>query len=196
MIAAIEGILQAKGANFALVKSTGGVTFHVFVPGSTLDKLGATGKRVELRTHLHLREDNVALYGFASAEELHLFESLITVSGVGPKIALAVLSGLSAEQLTMAIASGNDAALTRVPGVGKKTASRIVLELKGKLEKELGGVEAVAQIGQDNADVVAALTSLGYSVAEAAKAVGALPSGEELGLEDRVKLALQALGKG
>lgn len=194
MIAAIEGTLQAKGNNFVLVK-VGGVSFQVFVPTSTLSQLGSIGKGVKLHTHLHLREDNVALYGFATSEELGMFQSLITVSGIGPKIALSMLSTLNPEQLTMGIATGNIDVLTQVPGVGKKVASRIVLELKGKVEQGLLGA-AASLIGQENAEVVGALTSLGYSVSEATKAVSSLPISPALSLEEKVKLALQALGKG
>jgi Holliday junction DNA helicase RuvA len=125
---------------------------------------------------------------------LGLFKNLITVSGIGPRIALAVLSTLNPEQLISAIEGGNIDLLSQVPGIGKKTAGRIVLELKGKLEKEWGGVIAPS-LKQEDADVVAALTSLGYSLREATQAVAAVSDSKEISLEDRVKLALQQLAR-
>jgi len=157
------------------------------MPASTLESLGAIGDEVHLYTHLHLREDNVALYGFASTEELELFRLLISVSGVGPKSALAMLSAINPGQLATAIATGNVDLLCQVPGVGKKTASRLALELKGKLERFRAGA---LMVGGD-AEVIAALTSLGYSSAEAASAVATLPDSPELTIEEKVRLALQ-----
>lgn len=193
MLAAIQGKVEALGNDFAIIK-VGGLSLQVFMPTSTLSLMGRRGEEVKIHTHLHLREDNIALYGFASPEELSLFKSLISVSGVGPKLALLLLSALNPEQLTQALATGNIARLTQVPGIGKKTASRLVLELKGKLE--VSGLEAVPALAEkENAEVIAALTSLGYSVSEASKALSALPAGKELSLEEKVKLALQELGK-
>lgn len=193
MIVALEGVLEGRGTNSAVVK-VGPLSLNIFVPSSTLSQLGNVGGKVYLHTHLYLREDNIALYGFASADELGLFQSLITVSGIGPRTALGVLSTLSPEQLVSAIEGGNIDILSQVPGIGKKTAGRIVLELKGKLAKEWGGVIAPS-LKQEDADVVAALTGLGYSLKEAAQAVAALPDSKGLGLEERVKLALQQLAR-
>jgi len=186
MIAGIEGTLQSRSANRAIIK-VGGVSLEVYIPSSTLDSLGAIGEEVHLLTHLHLREDNVALYGFASTEELELFRMLTSVSGVGPKIALSMLSAMNPGQLAMAIATGNVDVLCQVPGVGKKTASRLTLELKGKLE----GFRAGAPMAEGDAEVMAALTGLGYSSAEAASAVASLPDSPELTVEERIRLALQ-----
>jgi Holliday junction DNA helicase RuvA len=161
------------------------------MPTSTLSTLGAIGEEVELHTQLQLREDNVTLYGFATPEELVLFQTLNTVSGVGPKLALAMLSAMSAEKLTMAIASGSAELLSEVPGIGKKMASRLILELKGKLA---AGAPAPAELTEENADVLAVLTSLGYSVREATRAIAALPQDKKLSLEAKVKLALQYFG--
>jgi Holliday junction DNA helicase RuvA len=161
------------------------------MPTSTLSTLGAIGEEVELHTHLQFREDSVTLYGFATPEELVLFQTLNTVSGVGPKLALAMLSAMSAEKLTMAIASGSAELLSEVPGIGKKMASRLILELKGKLA---AGMPAPAELAEENADVLAVLTSLGYSVREATRAIAALPRDKKLGLEAKVKLALQYFG--
>ena len=193
MIAAIEGTLEFRGAQWAIVK-VGGVSLQIYLPTSTLTQLGAVGERVQLYTHLHWREDNVALYGFLSQQELDLFKMLISVNGVGPKLALAMLSNLNPEQLVLAIASGDINLLTQLPGIGKKTANRLVLELKGKLEKGGAGVVS-SYLTQDNAEIIAVLTNLGYSASEATKAVATLPSSATLALEDKIKLALQYLAK-
>lgn len=190
MIAAIEGTLEYRGAAGIVVVKVGGFSFQVYVPSSTLGKLGDRGEKVSLYTHLHLRQDNIALYGFARREELELFKVLLGVGGVGPKVALGLISALSAEQLSLAIASGNTELLTQVPGVGNKTASRLVLELKGKLEKSWEGAYP-ADLNVQNAEIVAALTNLGYSVAEANQALASLPGSPALTLEEKLKRALQ-----
>jgi Holliday junction DNA helicase RuvA len=192
MIAAIEGILELRGTDWAIIK-VGGVSLQVYLPSSNLDQLGAIGQRVQLRTHLHWKEDNIALYGFISQQELDLFKMLISVSGIGPKVALAMLSNLNPEQLAIAIASGNVDLLNKLPGVGKKTASRLVLELQSKLEKGWAG-ESTYLTGE-SAEVVAALTSLGYSTSEVTQAVAALPSSPDLTLEEKIKLALKHLAR-
>lgn len=191
MIVALEGILESRGVDSAVVK-VGPISLQVYVPSSILSQLGAVGDKVSLHTHVYLREDNVALYGFASPEELSLFQNLISVSGIGPKAALALLSTLSPEQLASAIVSGNVDLLSQAPGIGKKIAGRIVLELKGKLEKGWVGV-IVPTLAQEDADVVAALTSLGYSLKEATQAISALPAPGDMDLEERVRLALKQL---
>jgi len=190
MIAGLRGELQAIASSWAIV-SVGGVSFQVYMPASTLSALGAVGEEVELYTHLYLREDNAALYGFTTPEERALFQTLTTVSGVGPKLALAMLSAMSVDKLTVAIASGSTDLLSEMPGVGKKMASRLVLELKGKL---VAGGLAPAELAEENADVLTALTSLGYSVREAARAIATFPQDQKLSLEEKVKLALQYFG--
>jgi Holliday junction DNA helicase RuvA len=190
MIAGLQGKLQAIGNNGAII-NVGGISFQVYMPTSTLSTLGAVGEEVELYTHLYLREDNATLYGFATDEELVLFQTLTTVAGVGPRLALAMLSAMSVEKLTTAIASGSAELLSEVPGVGKKMASRLILELKGKLAA--GGL-VPAELAEENTDVLAALTSLGYSVREATRAIAALPQDPKLSLEEKVKLALQYFG--
>ncbi len=192
MIAAIEGILEYFGVDSIIVK-VGGIGIQVYVPSSSLSKLGAAGDNVSLYTHLHLREDNISLYGFTSSEELALFKNLISVSGVGPKVALSLLSSLAIEQLAMAITSGNAELISQAPGIGKKVASRIVIELRGKLEKEWK--EAALPLAPEDADAIAALTSLGYSLREATQAISSLPNSSELSLEEKVKLALQQLAE-
>ena len=194
MISSLQGKLESLGSDRAVI-NVGGIGFQVFMPTSSLIALGATGKEVRIYTHLHLREDNIALYGFTTADELRLFETLITVSGIGPKMALAMLSALTVDQITTAIATASTDMLTMTPGVGKKTASRIILELKEKIGA--GWVITPAtQLARENTDVLAALTSLGYSAAEAVKAVTAIPSSSKLSLEDKIKLALQYFGSG
>lgn len=194
MIVALDGILESRGVDFAVVK-VGSMSLEVRVPTSTLNRLGAVGDKVYLHTHLYLREDNLAMYGFASAEEMGLFKHLISVSGIGPKAALGLLSMFSPEQLASAIINGNVDLISQVPGIGKKTAGRIVLELKGKLEK--GWVDSVTPaLVQEDADVVAALTGLGYSLREATQAVSGLPASKDMEVEEKVRLALQQLAKG
>ena len=191
MIVALEGVLESRGIDSAVVK-VGPLNLLVNVPGSTLSRLGTVGDKVHLHTHLYVREDNLSFYGFASADELALFQNLISVSGIGPRAALAFLSTLNVDQLASAIVGGNVDLLTQVPGIGKKMAGRVVLELKGKLEKGWAGVVTPA-LTPDDADVVAALTTLGYSLKEATQAVAGLPNSAELDLEEKVRLALRQL---
>ena len=192
MIAGIKGVIEAIGSGWVII-DVGGVSFHVFVPTSTLSQLGVVGQAARLKTHLHVREDNLTLFGFNSLRELTLFEILITVKGIGPKIGLAMLSAMNAEQLTVAIASGDAAMLTSVPGIGKKIADRIVLELKEKVGSNWISQDLASVHG--NSELLAVLTSLGYSVAEASKAVASLPlSSAALDLEARVKLLLRYFG--
>ena len=192
MIASLRGILESLGNDGAII-NVNGIGFQVYLPTSTLSELGAIGKEVMLYTHLHLREDEATLYGFASADELRLFQTLIGVSGLGPKLALAMLSAMNIEQITMAIASGNAKLLTVIPGIGKKMADRLVLELKDKVGA--GWVTApAAQLAEENAEVLTALTSLGYSISEATKAVASLPPSSDLSLEEKIKLALGYFG--
>lgn len=190
MIATLEGMLEYRGVDSVII-NVGGIGFQVHVPGSTLSQLGAIKDKVSLYTHLHLREDNVSLYGFASEEELALFKYLISVSGIGPKTALALLSALNPEQLAMAITGGNVDIISQVPGIGRKMASRLVVELKGKLEREWKG--ALLPLAAEDADAIAALTNLGYSLREATQAVSNLPDSAGFSLEEKVKMALQQL---
>ncbi len=192
MIASLHGKVESLGSDWAII-NVGGIGFQVYMPTSTLSTLGAIGKEVQLYTHLHLREDNATLYGFAAAEELALFQTLIGVSGLGPRLALAMLSGMSVEQLATAIATGSTDLLTVIPGIGKKMANRLILELKEKIGA--GWITTPAtQLAQENTEVLDALTSLGYSAAEATKAVATLPASSDLSLEEKVKLALGYFG--
>jgi Holliday junction DNA helicase RuvA len=192
MIANLRGVLSSMGGDYAII-NVGGVGFRVYMPTSVLSILGKVGEEVQIHTHLHVKDDDISLYGFGTADELTIFETLISVSGLGPRLALAMLSVLNVEQMTMAIATGTTDLLTTVPGIGRKMADRLVLELRDKIGAGLIATPA-AQIAQENTDVLAALTSLGYSVAEASRAVATLPVASDLSVEERVKLALQYLG--
>lgn len=192
MISALRGRIAAKGESHVIV-DVGGVGFKVFVPSSALDGLGSIGQEVSLFTHLHVRENDLALYGFGSLDELQLFELLLGVSGIGPRVGLKIVSLLSVQTLREAIATGDMAMLTRIPGIGKKVAERVMMDLKDKLGVSLEFVSYPALTHAD-AEVISALTSLGYSITEAQAALRSLPP-EELPLEDKVRLALQYFGR-
>lgn len=194
MISSLQGKIDSISNDHAII-NVNGVGFLVYMPTSALTTMGIPGDGVKIFTHLHLREDNVSLYGFTSTEELWLFETLISVSGLGPRLALAMLSSLNPEQLTTAIATGSSDMLETVPGIGKKVANRIILELKDKIGSGWIATPAT-ELARENTDVLAALTSLGYSAAEATKAIASLPATEEISLEDKIKTALQYLGNG
>ena len=188
MIASLHGRLESMSGD-GVVLNVGGIGFQVYLPTSTLSSLGNIGEEVSLHTHLHLREDSVTLYGFASADELRLFQTLLGVSGLGPRLALAMLSAMSLEQLTMAVATGSTDLLTSIPGIGRKVADRLVLELKDKVAAGWVTTPA-AQLAEENTDVLTALVSLGYSASEASRAVASLPVSSELSLEEKIKQAL------
>lgn len=188
VIAGIEGIMKSRGDDWVII-DVGGISFRLQAPTSTMSVLGTLGDRVYLHTYLQVREDNLALYGFATTEEMRMFELLIGISGIGPKVALTLLSALNPERFALAVASGNEELLSSISGVGKKTAARLVLELKGKFEQE-GAV-----IPYPHEDVKAALIGLGYSAAEAMSAIATLPSSIDLTLEDKIKLALQSFAQ-
>ena len=173
MIARLKGTLVEKSPS-RIVLDVGGVGYDVLVPLSTFYGLGEAGTTVALRVHTHVREDVIALFGFATALEQDLFERLIAISGIGPKLALAVLSGIDPLDLVRAIRAQDVARLTRIPGVGKKTAERIGLELKDRLPQTGGAAEAIVPEGDDRrADLLSALTNLGYKGAVAEKSVDA-----------------------
>jgi Holliday junction DNA helicase RuvA len=192
MIASLSGRIESLNSDAAII-DVGGVGFRVYMPTSSLATIGRKGDTVKVYTHMHVREDNIALYGFPTVEELWLFETLLGVTGLGPKLSLAILSALTPDQVTMAIATGSVDMLDMIPGIGKKVASRIILELK---EKVGAGwvITPATQVTKENADVLTALTTLGYSAAEAVKAVANLPADPKLKLEEKVRLALQYLG--
>jgi Holliday junction DNA helicase RuvA len=189
VLTAIEGTLTGFGVERVDV-AVGGVTFRVNVPQSAIERLGRLGDQVRLLTYLQVREDSLTLYGFPNEEARLAFEALVGVNGVGPKLALSVLSSLSPEALALAIGSGDSEAIRGVPGVGKKTANRIVLELSGKLDISL----ALTADGQGDGEVVKALTALGYAASEAMEALSTLPPDNSLSLEEKVRLCLQRMG--
>jgi Holliday junction DNA helicase RuvA len=188
MIASLSGQLATIGKD-SLVLQVGGIGLQVYVPQRLLGDLSGPGQELTLYTYLHVRENELALYGSESEEELALFRLLITVSGIGPRVALAILSFLPPEQLRTAIAQEDEAALARVPGIGPKTAKKLVFDLRDKVVAQLPAWEPRPAITEADADLIAALTGLGYSVAEAQEAMRALPH-EPLTLEERVRLAL------
>ena len=198
LIAGIEGTLEGKTADSALVRVGGGVTLRVYVPGHDLAALPRSGESVRLVTHLIVREDDLQLYGFASERGRALFESLLGISGVGPKAALAVLSVLSPEDLAGAIIAGDATALSRAPGVGKRTAERIILELKGKLEDEFAGMPMSpigAPVASAGDPAMTWLLGLGFSALEARQALS-VEKDADLETGERVRRALQRMGQG
>ena len=195
LIAAIEGVLEAKSGDGAMVR-VGGVTLAVSVPANDLAALPGPGSVVRLVTYLAVREDDLQLYGFADERGRTLFESLLGISGIGPKAALAVLSVMTVDELASAIIAGDATAITRAPGVGRRSAERIIVDLKGKLEDEFGSwPTAVAASGGSSADpALAWLLGLGFSPIEARQALS-LDADEELDVDARVRRALQHMGR-
>lgn len=192
MIGRIHGKLLEKNPPQILV-DVHGVGYEIDVPMSTFYNLPDIGQEVTLLTHFVVREDAQLLYGFASAKERATFRQLIKISGIGARTALAVLSGMSVEALAQAVSQQESAILTRVPGIGKKTAERLVLELKGKLGADLDGVTLVAAPGDNRADVAAALTALGYSDREANAAAKKLPA--DISVSDGIREALKSMAR-
>ncbi len=190
MIGRLTGVLAGKTPPRILV-DVGGVGYEVDVPMSTFYNLPALGERLTLLTHFVVREDAQLLYGFLTAAERGTFVELIKISGVGPRTALAILSGLSTTELALAVSQQDSARLVKTPGIGKKTAERLLLELKGKLATDLSMVSAVRPEAQS--DIVQALVALGYNEREAQAALKALPA--EVGVSEGIKLALKALNK-
>jgi len=175
--------------NQYIVVTVGGVGLRVNVPTNVRDVVSGPGHVLTLYTHLVVREDDLSLYGFSEQDERALFETLLKVSGIGPRIALAIISTLTVERLKNAVAREEPEVLTRVPGVGKKLAQKLILELKDKLA--IDHVTGLAAISDLDTDVLAALTALGYSVVEAQTAIQAIPRDAPDDVEERVRLALQ-----
>ncbi len=193
MIASLSGNVLKIEAN-ALVIGVGGVGLRVLVPRTVLEDVGGVGRHLRLHTHLLVRETELTLYGFATEEDLQLFEVLLGVNGVGPKVALAILGTLSPELLKSAIAREETAVLQRVPGIGKKMAERIMFQLREKLDVSATET-AVGLISDVDADVIEFLTGLGFSIVEAQAALQRLPR-EIKSVDERVQLALQMLDQG
>jgi Holliday junction DNA helicase RuvA len=193
MIGRITGTLIEKNPPEVLVEA-GGIGYEIDVPMSTFYNLPALGQAVTLLTHLSIREDAHQLFGFLTAAERQAFRQLIRISGVGSRIALAVLSGMSVGELAQAVTLQESGRLTKIPGIGKKTAERLLLELKGKLGAALEGVAGGSATAADGStDVLRALLGLGYSEKEAAAAVRLLPA--STGVSDGIRMALKSLAK-
>lgn len=191
MLRLIRGAVALRGKDHLVVdagSAAGGLGFKVFVPDPTAARF-PEGAAVLLHTYLQVREDALTLYGFETEDELAIFELLLTVSGVGPKVALSTLSTLSPDALRLALANQEPAVVARVPGIGKRTAEKIVLELKDKVRPPASGFEALAQLSAADGEVIEALVALGYSVMEAQRAVQNLPK-DVTGVEDRLRMAL------
>ena len=191
MIGRLSGTLLEKSPPHVLVDCHG-VGYEVDVPMSTFYTLPAAGQPISLMTHFVVREDAQLLYGFATGEERSAFRQLLKISGVGARTALAILSGLSVADLAQAITLQESTRLVKVPGIGKKTAERLLLELKGKLGADIGAVRGAAN-SDAQADILQALLALGYNDKEAAAALKALPA--EVGVSEGIKMALKALAK-
>ena len=192
MIVAVTGVLSAIGSDWVHL-TVGGVTLQLYVPASDIAALGDIGSQAHLFTHLRMRDDQPVLYGFSTPAALELFLVTQGVSGVGPRLGLALLSGLGAAGLQQAIAEGDVATLSGISGVGRRIAGRIVLELKGKLELKPGDMAGIPAGGMDGA-VIAALTALGYSTAEARRAIANLDRSPEMTVEDYIRQALLQIG--
>lgn len=192
MIASIEGVVLSRQPD-SLVLALGGLGVRVYAPADLLARL-RPGDAVLLHTHLHVREQELTLYGFADEQELAFFQLLLGVSGIGPKSALSVLSNMPVDALRLAIGQEQPGVLARLPGIGKKTAEKIVLELKDKVGTPEGAPPELAALSAADAEVIDALTALGYSIVEAQHAVQALPR-EVHDVEERLRLALAGFAK-
>lgn len=190
MIASLQGVI-AKIGNSELIVNVGGVGVRVNVPRPVLENTGGVGRIIRLHTHLIVRETELSLYGFESEEEQSLFELLLKVNGVGPKVALAILSTLSPELLKGAIVREESAVLQRVPGIGKKTAERIMFQLRGKLDFTTD-VQALSLVSDVDTDVIEFLTGLGFSIVESQAALQKLPR-DVTSVDERLQMALQYL---
>ena len=190
MIGRVAGLLLEKAPPRILV-DVQGVGYELEVPMSTFYNLGSLGSSVALLTHFVVREDAQLLYGFGTAQERELFRELIKISGVGARTALSILSGMSVTDLAQAVTLQEAGRLTKIPGIGKKTAERLLLELKGKLGADIGAASAAPDT---NTDVLNALIALGYSEKEAMLAIKQVPAGSSV--SDGIRHALKALSKG
>ncbi len=192
MIGRLSGILFDKNPA-QLVVDCNGVGYEVSVPMSTFYNLPSTGEKVALLTHMVVREDAQLLYGFGTSQERELFRELIKISGIGARTALAILSGMSVKDLAQAVTLQDAGRLTKIPGIGKKTAERLLLELKGKLGADIGAVPGAPE-GENSNDILSGLLALGYSEKEALLAIKQVPAGSTV--SDGIRHALKALSKG
>lgn len=196
MISYIRGTLEQRAENHIIIE-TGGIGYRIFVSPATLAKLPQTGAEAKVYTYFSVKEDSMSLYGFASAEEQEMFHKLLTVSGVGPKGALGFLSAMKPTEIVMAILSDDVKTLSKAPGIGRKTAQRVILELKDKCRTEdafvpEGEISEAVVDSDAKFEAIDAMTALGYSRSEAAKAVGAVAA-EGMSTEDILKAALKRM---
>jgi len=187
MIARLSGTVWSIGEDHVVIRA-GGLGFQVRAPSSVLAQLDGVGQPVELFTHLHVRENDLTLYGFLTEEELALFRLLLSISGVGPKVALALLGTVSPDALRQAVVQEEPGLLSRVPGIGPKTAKAIIFHLKDKIVPTEAA--RIPLLSDADADIIAALTGLGFSLVEAQAALQSLPRNEELPVEEQVRQAL------
>lgn len=187
MISSLEGIVQHLDED-SLVLEVGGVGFQLDVPRSVVESIPGIGKRFFVYTKLMIKEENVILFGFSSVEQRDLFNTLLRISGVGPRLAMAILSTLSPEVLQSAVANDQAEVLIQVPGIGKKTAERILFNLKDKLQVPVAGAKLISEVDDE---VLSVLTTLGYSLIEAQNALQSIPKDSPEDIESRVRLALQ-----
>lgn len=192
MIVTLNGMIKKIGSNY-LVVAVGGVGLRLFVPRTVLENSGGVGRSIHLHTHFLIRENEMALYGFESEEDLAIFELLLEVNGIGPKVGLAILSTLSPELLKNAIVREEPAVLQRVPGVGKKTAERILFQLKDKVGVPAGAT-AIPFVADVDSEVIEFLTGLGFSIVEAQTALQHIPR-DIKEMDDRLQHALQYLDR-
>jgi Holliday junction DNA helicase RuvA len=196
MITSIHGILEASRVDHAIIR-VGGFGIQVFAPSSTLNRLTEPGIQVSLYTHFHMREDGIALYGFWTEADRDAFEQLIGINGVGPKVALSLLSVMDAPALYKAVADEDQQRLGLARGVGKKLAAHLILELKGKLPSlaAISGTSAASPEGKIQAEVLEALIGLGFSTAEAQAALAKIPQDQSMTLEQQVTYALRTFSR-
>lgn len=197
MIGFVQGKVDAISEDNVVI-DTGGIGYNVRISAKTAQELPGIGQEVRLYTYTSVREDGISLFGFLSRDSLDIFKKIITVNGIGPKGGLAVLSVMSADELKFAIISGNAQAITKAPGIGKKTAERVILDLKDKIsvedtqiQKEISSYDGLPQTGKAQNEAVEALTALGYSATDALHAVRQIEYAEEMDVEAILKLALK-----
>lgn len=197
MIGFVQGKVDAISEDNVVI-DTGGIGYNVRISAKTAQELPGIGQEIRLYTYTSVREDGISLFGFLSRDSLDIFKKIITVNGIGPKGGLAVLSVMSADELKFAIISGNAQAITKAPGIGKKTAERVILDLKDKISvedtqirKEISSYDGLPQTGKAQSEAVEALTALGYSATDALHVVRQIEHAEEMDVEAILKLALK-----
>ena len=192
MIVGVKGRVEATGPSYVDV-SVGGVVLRVLAPGSVVESAASIGQEIHLHTHLMVQNEQPSLYGFASPTDIGLFQMLITVSGIGPRTALALISSLPGQALVNAIASGDEASLSSVSGVGKRSAARIVVELQSKLGQLTQ--QPVSVVSSNGPAAVSALTALGYTAREASQVIASIEQSHDMPMEDLLRIALQRLAQ-